>query len=1209
MHIKQIIIQGFKSYKEQTVIEPFSPKHNVIVGRNGSGKSNFFAAIRFVLSDAYTQMGREERQALLHEGSGSAVMSAYVEIIFDNSDDRFPTGKDELILRRTIGLKKDEYSLDRKNASKSDVMNLLESAGFSRSNPYYIVPQGRVTTLTNMKDSERLNLLKEVAGTQVYEARRTESLKIMTDTNNKRAKIDELLEYIVERLDELEEEKEELKGYQEKEKERRCLEYTIYSREQSELAEALDRQDEQRQTGVEETDDGRAAFLRGEKGIADLEEEISQVAQEIEFLKVDKSQLEEQRRDNARARAAVELEVSGLTDGQSQAKKTKAQYDKDLREVQNAIQQREAQLETITPEFTAQREKEVAVQTQLSDAESIRARLYAKQGRVSQFKSKQERDTWLKAEMQNINATLKTRQANQDNNIKTCSDIEGQIQESEEEIKALQARIDGRGDNMQNMAAEIQQAKDERDRLSDERKEFWREEAKLDSVIQNAKKEYENAERQLSHTMDQNTSRGLAAVRRIKTQHNLSGVYGTLSELLEVPEGYRTAVEVTAGNSLFHYVVDNDDTATKVLEQLQRERAGRVTFMPLNRLKYRPFSLPKASDAIPLMDKVEFDELYAPAFNQVFGKTIVCPNLAIASQYARSHGVTAITPEGDRSDKKGALTGGFHDPRRSRLDAVKTLSRWRDELETHKARAAELRSAIEAKDQEITRSVSALTKLDTARLQAEGGYAPLRQDLRSLNTTLERLRDSLEAKIQSRTAVEADLKSMRAQLAAYTAEQASDFKKALTAAEDAELDRLNSSVKKLRSQLSSLAAVRSDLEAQKSQLEVELRAALRPRLDQLHSAALDDSTLTSLTGAPASLADAQRRLKRISDAERRSAERLSATDASITKTADRLLTLEASKGEKLRTQEEIARLIERHQKRVAKAASRRARLAEQAAACSKQIRDLGVLPEEAFSRFAKTSSDAITARLSKCHAALKGYGSVNKKAYEQYANFTKQKEVLTNRRKELDDARESIQSLITVLDQRKDEAIERTFKQVSKAFAGVFEKLVPAGRGRLVIQRRSDGAEPDPEDSDSEDDKRKKGRVENYTGVGISVSFNSKHDDQQRIQQLSGGQKSLCALALVFSIQSCDPAPFYLFDEIDANLDSQYRTAVAQMLQNLTETAEAENRAGQFICTTFRPEMVHVADKCYGVTYSNKTSSIDVVKREEAVGFVEGMKG
>lgn len=264
VYIKQITVQGFKSYKEQTIIDTFSPKHNVVVGRNGSGKSNFFAAIRFVLSDAYTHMSREERQALLHvrppspvllmclidqEGSGTAVMSAYVEIIFDNMDNRFPTGKEEVILRRTIGLKKDEYSLDKKSASKSDVMNLLESAGFSRSNPYYIVPQGRVTTLTNAKDSERLALLKEVAGTQVYEQRRTESLKIMEETTQKRTKIDDLLKYIEERLAELEEEKEELRDFQEKDKERRCLEYTIYSREQTEINNALEEIEDSRING------------------------------------------------------------------------------------------------------------------------------------------------------------------------------------------------------------------------------------------------------------------------------------------------------------------------------------------------------------------------------------------------------------------------------------------------------------------------------------------------------------------------------------------------------------------------------------------------------------------------------------------------------------------------------------------------------------------------------------------------------------------------------------------------------------------------------------------------------------------------------------------------------------------------------------------------------------------------------------------------
>lgn len=220
MHIKTITIQGFKSYRDQVAVDPFSPGLNVVVGRNGSGKSNFFSAIRFVLSDAYTSMSREERQGLLHDSSTSTstTLSAYVEIVFDNTDGRFPTNGEEVILRRTIGLKKDEYSIDRRSASKADIANLLEAAGFSRANPYYIVPQGRITHLTNIKDSERLNLLKEVAGTRVYETRRAESLKLMNDTDSKRTKIEDLLKYIEERLAELDEEREELKNYYDQDK-------------------------------------------------------------------------------------------------------------------------------------------------------------------------------------------------------------------------------------------------------------------------------------------------------------------------------------------------------------------------------------------------------------------------------------------------------------------------------------------------------------------------------------------------------------------------------------------------------------------------------------------------------------------------------------------------------------------------------------------------------------------------------------------------------------------------------------------------------------------------------------------------------------------------------------------------------------------------------------------------------------------------------
>lgn len=397
-------------------------------------------------------------------------MSAYVEIIFDNSDERFPTGKPEVVLRRTIGIKKDEYTLDRKNATKADVMNLLESAGFSRSNPYYIVPQGRVTALTNMKDSERLTLLKEVAGTQVYEARRTESLKIMHETNSKRSKIDELLDFINERLSELEEEKDELRNYQEKDKERRCLEYTIYSREQQEISSFLENLESQRQTGVEDTDLNRDRFIQGEKGMAEIDAEIAECKQQIEFLKVDKSQLEDERREASKALAQVELQAKSLADNQSATQSSRARHDADLKSVRAAIKERQSELQELLPSFNSAKDREDDVKAKLNEAETSRQRLYAKQGRNSRFKNKSERDKWLQAEIKDNRLSVSTVKGVMSQTKEDIAELEKDIKALGPEIEGLQQRIDGRGDAVHSVEEQVQHAKDERDRLMDERK-------------------------------------------------------------------------------------------------------------------------------------------------------------------------------------------------------------------------------------------------------------------------------------------------------------------------------------------------------------------------------------------------------------------------------------------------------------------------------------------------------------------------------------------------------------------------------------------------------------------------------------------------------------------------------------------------------------------------------------------------------------------
>ena len=632
-------------------------------------------------------------------------------------------------------------------------------------------------------------------------------------------------------------------------------------------------------------------------------------------------------------------------------------------------------------------------------------------------------------------------------------------------------------------------------------RELWREEAKLDSILSNASHEVDRAERNLSHMMDHNTSRGIAAVRRIKRQYNLEGVYGTLADLFEVNERYRTAVEVTAGQSLFHFVVDTDATATKVLEILQNEKAGRVTFMPLNRLKSKRLNMPKASDTIAMIDKLQFDPIYEKAFVHVFGKTIICPNLQVAAQYARSHGVNAITPEGDRSDKRGALTGGFHDSRKSRLDAVKNLTRWRDEFENKKNRGTEIQRELETLDQVITRSVGELQKLEQQRQQVQNSSGPLRHELRSKRDLLQKQQDTLEAKRRALRNIEANLASLTDQVNAFESELKSPFQKALSGEEEERLESLSSTVQELRRQYQELSGGRSELEARKSVLEVELRENLHPRLDQLVGQGLDMADDDS----QGNLKETQREVDRLEKSLEKIGQRLQQVDGSIEQSNAQANELGQRNAETRRELEELAKSIEKHQRRMEKSMQKKAALTKQATECAANIRDLGVLPDEAFTKYKNTDSNSVVKKLHKANEALKKYSHVNKKAFEQYNSFTKQREVLTSRREELDASQRSIDELITVLDQRKDEAIERTFKQVSREFHNVFERLVPAGRGRLVIQRKTDIRQDDGVDSDDEDARNS---VENYVGVGISVSFNSKHDDQQRIQQLSGGQKS-----------------------------------------------------------------------------------------------------
>ncbi|CAN1732176.1 Structural maintenance of chromosomes protein 3 [Linum perenne] len=1087
----------------------------LFVGANGSGKSNFFHAIRFVLSDLFQNLRSEDRHTLLHEGAGHQVLSAFVEIVFDNYDNRIPVDKEEVRLRRTISSKKDEYFLDGKHITKSEVMNLLESAGFSRSNPYYVVQQGKIASLTLMKDSERLDLLKEIGG-------------------NKRKQIIQVVQYLDDRLRELDAEKEELRKYQQLDKQRKSLEYTIYDRELQDARQKLAEVEVARNKVSENSSKMHQSVLDAHERCKEIDTTLKDLTKELHGLNKEKEAVEKQHTQAMKIRTELELDVKDMQERISGASQAKEDAIHQLKFVEKEIQDSVEELNKISPSYEEQVLQEKKITKEIMEREKQLSILYQKQGRATQFASKAERDKWLQKEIDDLQREDKLKEE--------INRIDADLEKRNKFIESRKAEMESKQSVISQSRKGFGSHKAQRDKLQDERKALWGNESALDTEIDKLKTELEKAKKSLDHATPGDVRRGLNSMRRICKEHDITGVFGPIIELLDCDEKFFTAVEVTAGNSLFHVVVKDDGVSTQIIRQLNAQKGGRVTFIPLNRVKAPRVNYPTNSDdVVPLKKKLKFKETFDAAFQQVFGRTVICRDLDVATRIARTDGLDCITLEGDQVSKKGGMTGGFYDHRRSKLKFMTNIIQSQNLIKVKEER-------------KITELVTEQQKIDAQHGHDKSEVEQLKQDIANANKQKELY-----------------------------------YKARETETRKAELE----------------TNLTTNLKRRKQELEAIISS---PEDDALHSDA--ELKAQELQDAKSLVEVAKKELERVSGS-------INGIKKELKKIKDEKISLKTLEDEHERTLQDEAKELEQL------LSNRNALLAKQEE-FSNKIRELGPLSSDAFDTHKRKNIKELQKMLHRCNEELQKFSHVNKKALDQYVNFWEQREELQKRQAELDAGDEKIKELIRVLDQRKDESIERTFKGVARHFREVFSELVQGGHGHLVMMKKKDG---DQGDDDNEDDEPRQadveGRVEKYIGVkvkvGVSnlfvvidwlflcgssfqiwkVSFTGQGETQS-MKQLSGGQKTVVAMTLIFAIQRCDPAPFYLFDEIDAALDPQYRTAVGNMIRRLADMANT-----QFITTTFRPELVKVADKIYGVTHKNRVSLVNVVSKDGALDFIE----
>lgn len=425
-----------------------------------------------MLSDEFTHLRPDQRQALLHEGTGQRVLSAYVEIIFDNSDNRIPVSriklvlfylplnlyhflcnfqidKDEIFLRRVIGAKKDQYFLNKKVVPRTEVVNLLESAGFSNSNPYYIVKQGKINQMATAPDAYRLKLLREVAGTRVYDERKEESMNILKDTEGKVERIKEFLQTIEDRLTTLEEEKEELKEYQKWDKARRTLEYIIHETELKDTKKQLDELENMRKSSGDKQKEFNKEIQDAQDKLKALHRSFKEARRNVELFRDEKSVLNTEQQQLLREKAKLDLAIGDLTEEVQGDNKTKDRAEQELEQLKLTIAEKEKELDEVRPQFEAMKQKEEEFSQRLAMKEQKRKELYAKQGRGSQFKSREDRDKWIQGELKSLSKQIKDKITHQNKMMEDSSrdtqrqiELETKIEEHTAELESMRAQID-----------------------------------------------------------------------------------------------------------------------------------------------------------------------------------------------------------------------------------------------------------------------------------------------------------------------------------------------------------------------------------------------------------------------------------------------------------------------------------------------------------------------------------------------------------------------------------------------------------------------------------------------------------------------------------------------------------------------------------------------------------------------------------------------
>lgn len=1169
MILKALEMQGFKSFPDKTVLE-FNKGITAVVGPNGSGKSNISDAVRWVLGEQSTKTLRGSKmEDVIFSGTDVRKAKGFAEVTLrlDNTDCSLNKDSDEVsVTRRYYRSGDSEYLVNGESARLRDVNELFMDTGLGRDG-YSIVGQGKIADMVSPKASERRDMLEEAAGISHFRYRRGDAIKRLAQAEENLVRLRDILSELESRVGPLKAQSEKAQKFIVLAGERKNLEIGIWlntidktgekMRDQEhkiEIAEASHKEAQDELSKIGEMIDKAA------DGTRDINIKLEEIRNSASGFEEKLSDIDSQIKVAENSILHNNETIERINRDKAAENETEQNIDAAVTAARECIQKAEEQIADATrqmDELSKQEETYRLSSSEFSDrAAALSGEISALSVRLADCRITAETANSsieeIRSRISAIDESMGTRKDDYDALLKRKADAEASLKEIQDEIVSVKNAIDGytlRFENRGKKADSVKLAIDEKQRELHKGQDRVR----------------------LLEDLEKNMEGYFGAVKAVMKESGrgaLRGIYGPVSQLITVKDKYSAAIETALGAAVQNIVVDNETDAKRAMGFLKEHRAGRATFLPITAIKGRVLSEQGLDDQYGFVsiasDLVSYDNKYSEIIRWLLGRTAVAEDIdsaiAIAKKY--SYRFRIVTLDGQVINAGGSMTGG------SRVQNAGILSRG-NEIERLKGSLASMQKELDgmlsdykllledasAAKAELEGAEGDLLRAKEENIRREGELKLASDKLASVSSGVKELleeKETLEKRIES---VSSGAEAARSQI---------DELKETLENKEKELESITGDSKTLqknREEVASKAAeirlrivsLQKDVEANTDEI-TRLKNRKTGHLDRLSE--LDEEIREieekndELRALTERLSADEKALKaNHGDAQNQINELISQRDELEKQANDLRLHERAKSEERERLSGDIARLEER------KIAMRN----EYDNLTSKLYDEYQLTRREAAALEIEIDDYSLAAkRLAELKSQIRALGSVNVSAIEEYKEVSERYEFLSGQINDVETSRAELNKMIDDLTGKMAEQFREQFNRINSCFGQTFIELFGGGKAELRLEDERD-----------------------VLGSDIEIKVQPPGKNVQNINLLSGGEKGLSAIALLFAILKVTPAPFCIFDEVEAALDDVNVSRYAQYVRRMTKNT-------QFILITHRRGTMEEADVLYGVTMQEK---------------------